>query len=182
MAQLAMQPRAGQRPPALQRSRRHAHHVGRLFDAHAGKVAKLHDFRLLRIELLELVDCFVERGEHRFGIGGKRQRVGDRDAVHAAPAFLRAPGAGALDQNLPHRSRGDAHEMTLIVPGGAGLSETQVRFMDERRRLKRLAGALAAHVGRRNAPKLVVDDRRNIFRLRRFIGHAAFGVDSSRAS
>ena len=41
--------------------------------------------------------------------------------------------------------------------------------MDERR-LQRLPGTLPAHIGRRNPPQLVVDERRNFFSGRRVVG------------
>ena len=47
--------------------------VGGFFDAHAGEVAQLDDLRLLGVDLFELVDGFIERRQHRLGIGGERR-------------------------------------------------------------------------------------------------------------
>jgi hypothetical protein len=69
----AEQPRARERPAALQCRGGHAHHVGGLFDAHAGEIAELDDLRLLGIDFLEPAHRLVERRQHRLGIGRQRQ-------------------------------------------------------------------------------------------------------------
>jgi hypothetical protein len=92
--------------------------------------------------------------------------------MHAAPPFLRAPGARALYQNLAHRSRSNADEVPLIVPWRARLGQTHIRFVDQRRGLQRLPRALTPHEGGGDASQLVVDKRRDILSLRRFfVGH-----------
>ena len=84
----------------------------------------------------------------------------ERDAVACASTLLRVAGAGSLDENLAHRVRRDGAEMRAVLPPpGLVLQETQVRLMDERRRLQRLAGPLATEITRRKAPELLVHDR-----------------------
>ena len=69
----------------------------------------------------------------------------ERDAVPRAAALLRVARARPLDQDLAHRVRRDGAEVRAVLPAaGLVLQEAQVGFVDERRRLQRLAGPLAA--------------------------------------
>ena len=77
-----------------------------------------------------------------------------------------APRARALDENLPHRSRGDADEVPLVVPRRAGARQPQIRLVHERGRLQRLPRPLAPHVGGREAAQLVIDPRREVMYAR----------------
>jgi hypothetical protein len=76
-----------------------------------------------------------------------RQRIGQRDAVQSGPPFLRAARPRALDQNLPHRSGGDADEVALVVPRRTRARQPEVCLVDESCRLQRLTGSFAPHVG-----------------------------------
>ena len=139
---------------------RHAERVGRFVDAVAGEVAQLDDARLLRIQALEPLERFVERGQHRVLHRRADERFAERHAIERRPSLLRAARARALHQNLAHRSRGDADEMPLVVPRRAGARQAQVHLVDQRRRLQRLPRPLAPHVGAGETPQLVIHARR----------------------
>ena len=88
------------------------------------------------------------------------ERFVERDARAAAAALLGAARAGALDQDLPHRVRGDRAEVRPVLPAArAILEQSKVGLVHERRRLQRLARTFASQVARRQPPKLLVDDR-----------------------
>jgi hypothetical protein len=60
---------------------------------------------------------------------------------------LAAPRApGAVDQDLPHRSRRNRHEVIAVLPDGRCVGEAEIRFVDQRGRLQRLARSLASQV------------------------------------
>ena len=88
-----------------------------------------------------------------------RDRVGERHAVHARPALLRAARPRPLDQNLAHRAGRDAEEVPPVGPRRARAGQLEKGLVHERRRLKRLTGTLATHIGASQAPQLVVDER-----------------------
>src|SRR5262249_9151843 len=90
------------------------------------------------------------------------------------PPLLRAAGARAFDEDLTHRSCGDADEVALVVPRRAGVRESDVGLVDERRRLQRLAGAFTAHVTGRDAAQLVVHERGERVGVGRGSGHFAY--------
>src|SRR5262249_37811362 len=129
-----------------------------LFDAQAREKAELDEPRQLCIDLLEPLDRLVERGKHRVLVRGEGKRIGQRDAIERRPSFLRASRPGAFDENLAHRSRRDADEVTPVVPWRARVGETQIRLVDERRRLQCLSRSLAPYVGASEAAELLIDE------------------------
>ena len=107
----------------------------------------------------------VQRGVERDHVDGalRRRRLQpfvERDARLAAAALQRVARARALDQDLPHRVRRDRAEVRAVLPAlRAVLQQLQVRLVDERRRLQRLARALALEIVRGEPPQLGVDQR-----------------------
>ena len=114
----------------------------------------------LGIERREPIERLVERDEIDRSLAAGHERLVERDALARAAALLRAAGACALDQNLAHRMRRDRAEVRAVLPPSRFvLHETQIRLVDERRGLQRLAGTLAAQITRGKPPQLLVDDR-----------------------
>ena len=161
VAELAEQPCPRQGPAAFEGRGRHVHRRRRFLDAEAAKEPQLDDARLLGIDRFE-----PRRAPHRAReawrprCGADDQRIDERHPVEPAPPLLRAARARPLDENLPHRPRGDPDEVAFVLPGRAGARQPEIGLVHERGRLKRLAGPLAAHVGARQPPQLVVDLRR----------------------
>ena len=108
------------------------------------------------------VKRLVQRRKHGVLAAGANQRVDQRHPVEAAPPLLRAARARPLDQDLPHRPRGDPDEVAFVVPRRARTRQPEVGLVHERRGLKGLARPLAAHEGPRQAPQLVVHLRRQL--------------------
>ena len=80
-----------------------------------------------------------------------------------AAALGGVPRARALHQNLPHRERRDGEEVRAVLPVVRVLGDQpDVGFVDERRRLQRLPGLLAAEVRRGQPAQLVVDERHQL--------------------
>ncbi len=102
-------------------------------------------------------------------VGEERHLVANLEsdrAVVTATLQTRA-GPRVVDQNAPHRLRGDreegiaigSHELTL-------LHEPKVDLVDERSRGECMAGRFAVELSSRNLPQLVIDERYDS--LRRF--------------
>ena len=65
-----------------------------------------------------------------------------------------------VDEDAAHRLRRHGEEMGAVLPVHAlVIDQPQVGFVDQRRRLQAVAGALAPHVVVRQTTELVVDDR-----------------------
>jgi hypothetical protein len=67
-----------------------------------------------------------------------------------------------VDEDAAHDLRGDGVEVRAALPPGLRAvlpGEPQVRLVDERRRLERVARPLAAHLPARDAAQLGVDER-----------------------
>src|SRR5215471_12105072 len=93
--------------------------------------------------------------------------------METRPPLLCTASARAFDQNLAHRSRGDADEMALVGPGRAGVRQPHIRLVDERGGLQRLTRTFPPHVGRRKASQLVVNERGEGVSVLRAAGHFA---------
>ena len=66
-----------------------------------------------------------------------------------------------VDEDAAHGLRRCRHEMSPVLPLHAFVvDQPHVGFIDQRRRLQAVAGALALHVVVRQTAELVVDDRR----------------------
>ncbi len=92
------------------------------------------------------------------------ERARARGAQKRGGARQRVTRTRALDQDLPHGVRRDRAEVRAVLPTlRAILQELHVRFVDERRRLQRLPGALPLQIMRGEAPQLGVHERHERF-------------------
>src|SRR5262245_21546643 len=144
----APEERACERPVALGRAQRHSEQLGGILHLEPAVVAQLDEARLPRIEARELVERRVERDEVERALLEHRERVVERNRpprrAVAAPPLLPPLPARVVDQDPPHRLRRDAEELSAVLEAdGALLQELQVRLVDERRRLERVALPLA---------------------------------------
>ena len=86
----------------------------------------------------------------------------ERHELRAPAALRRCLRARQVDQHTPHRAGSDGEKVVAIVPIDLlRLVQPQECFMDERRRLKRVARALTVHVLRRTRSELVVQHGRH---------------------
>src|SRR5205814_8691097 len=82
----------------------------------------------------------------------------DWTSTTASPGCLSCPCV--VNQDVTHRLCGDAKEMGAILKVFLFLFDhAQVRFMDERGRLQRMAGILLVHVTLSHLSQFVIDER-----------------------
>ena len=75
-------------------------------------------------------------------------------------AFARVVSAGLIHEDLAHETCGQREQVCTIPQVNAiEVHEPQVGFVDERRRLKKVAGAFRAEVRVRDAAQLVIHQR-----------------------
>jgi hypothetical protein len=85
-------------------------------------------------------------------------RFFQRHALHAASAFQVVPPR-ILHQDPPHHLGRDREKMGAILPPHAlVIHQTQVSFIDQRRGLEAVAGALAPHVTAGQAVELIINN------------------------
>lgn len=77
------------------------------------------------------------------------------------PSVLeRGRARGRLDEDLPHRPRGDAEEVRAALERQVrALEEPEVRLVHEGRGLERVPGPLEPRVPARDAPEVGIDER-----------------------
>ena len=74
--------------------------------------------------------------------------------------FVRVVATGVVDEDPPHDLCGDTKEMRPTPPIDLPLiDESQIHFVDERRRLQRVPHPLAAKLAARNAAQLGIHQR-----------------------
>jgi len=90
------------------------------------------------------------------------------DRSRASASLGVSDPAGVVDEDAPHHARRDAEEVRPVLPARLALANVaQVRLVDERSRLKGVAGPLATHEPMREQPKLALDQRREALEGRR---------------
>ena len=82
----------------------------------------------------------------------------ERGHDHAAAVLVARVAARMIDQDAPHHVAAIAKKCARSRQA-VHVDEPQVRFVGERRRLQRVAGALGLHVVVGEAMQLVVDDQ-----------------------
>jgi hypothetical protein len=79
--------------------------------------------------------------------------------------FERVTVTRMIDEDPPHRAGGKRYEMFAILPCALGqIREAKIGFVDERGRLKRVVGALAAQRSRSQTAQFVLDARKQLSR------------------
>jgi len=65
-----------------------------------------------------------------------------------------------VDQNAPHHAGGNRQEMRAVLPRDIfGIDEPEIRFVDQRRRLKAVPDALSGHAPSGDLVKLALYER-----------------------
>src|SRR6267142_2383984 len=158
-SQLAEQPRSGHPPVAGHGIGGHVENLRGLFDGQTGEELQLDHLHFACIEFGEAIQCAVERNEiDQRGIAGGDIGV-ERDVDGSGPALGRAMLADQFHQQPPHRSPGDREEMVPVLPVHlVRVGEPHECLVDQRGRLKRVAGARATDAALRFAPQFAVKD------------------------
>ena len=107
-------------------------------------------------------------------LAARQQAFVERDPLPRAAALLRAACACALDQDLAHGVRRDGAEVRAVLPAPRlVLHQAKVGLVNERRRLQRLTGPLAAQIIGGEPPQLLIHDRQQRVHRLPVIGHQA---------
>jgi len=115
---------------------------------------------LFRVARNRITDLYRTRTPERLEL---EDLLPSPDAGPVTEARLTVPRPCALDENLPHRERGDGEEVRAAVELADALGgEADEGLVDERGGLNGLPRPLAPHVAGRDAPQLVVDERHQI--------------------
>jgi hypothetical protein len=130
-------------------------------DAQAAKDAQFDDTTSPRIECRQGIERVVKRNEvAAAALRRPDERVAQRHSPEAAASLEVAPGARALDEDVPHEPGGECEEVRTIPQAHAGtLDEAQIGFVDERGGLERVAGGFAPHMPPRQLTQIPVNQR-----------------------
>ncbi len=117
-----------------------------------------------RVDCLELAERVVH-GEHEVDVGAHRLVVDGRRDEGPAATLGRASPPRVIDEDLPHRGRGDCEEVRTTLDAVLG-RELHPRLVHERRRVERPRFA-SAKLARREPPKDRVDRAEGLVARRR---------------
>jgi len=161
--QFAVQPGAGEGPPALGGGDGDAQRAGRLGGGQAGEEAELDQAGLVRLLGGQAGQGGVEVEQVLGGLG---------DAVellqrHAPPPPAVLDGllaAGVVDEDVPHGLGTGGVEVVAALPGALDIpaDEAEVGIVDEGGGLERLARRLVGQALGGELPQLVVDERQEL--------------------
>ena len=155
----SIQPQFRGRPVTLHGRRRNAEGFGGFLDRQADEESELDDPALLWIDGREAFERVVQRddvnralrGDHMFVKGGHGK---------AGAALVSRPLTRVIHQDAAHQRSGHREKVGAIPPLQAvNPGQPQIQLVDQRRRLQRVAVALAAHVVVGEPAQLFVDDR-----------------------
>src|SRR5262252_1002070 len=113
---LAVQPRLRLGPITLDGASAHAECRCCFILRQAAKEPAFHDLRLSRIEVAQMIERFIERDQELRAVldcdlGRLERNTPKRTASLECPDRPRV-----VDENVPHRHRGDRHELALAGP------------------------------------------------------------------
>jgi hypothetical protein len=90
------------------------------------------------------------------------------DPLIAAAAFARLTFARRIHQDAPHEAGRDGEKVRAVLPGDLSrVNKAQVGFIDKRRGLQGVPGALLPHKTSGNPAQFGVDERDQPFQRRR---------------
>jgi len=178
-AQRVIEPRAGERPVPLHRGLRGSERTCGLGHGQPREAAALHDPRLSKTVPGELGKSAVE-GEHVVQ-GHRRRREAVREGQVSRPSAPLGPGSRprVIDEDSPHDAGGHGEEVDAVFPVHLlNVDQTDVRFVDQRRRAQGVPGPLTGQLGGRETTKLLIDERNG--RVQRIRGPGGVGPEKSR--
>jgi hypothetical protein len=158
--QATIEPRLGQGPFALDRSRRYLERFGRLGDVESGEESEFDDAALPGVDGGQCFERLIE-GEHvharRLSSGRHVLQTHDRGA--AATLFGMLP-AGVIDEDLTHQLRRHRKKVRPVLQRQSlHVHEPQVDLVHERRRLEGVAWLFSLEMAARHAAQLVIHER-----------------------
>ncbi len=131
----------------------------------AREVTQQNDLRTAGVRLRQPPQRLID-GEYIIGLRVNRKFVRiELDTLAVAAALDTRLPPGLLDEDVPHCLSGRPEEMPPPFPSRITRpDETQIRLVDQRRRLQRVARRRLRHSGRRQAAKLGVHQRQQLLR------------------
>lgn len=127
--------------------RRDPERLGRFLDRQTAEEPQLDEPGLLGIDGGQPGERRVDRQQINGSLLTGDEPLVQRDPRVVTAPLLRAPRAGPLDEDLPHRDRGNGDETRTCLPILLlVLDETEIGLVDERRGLQRLARPLTSQV------------------------------------
>ena len=115
------------------------------------------------VNLRETLEGHIDR-QHLFDLRVAQERHVvsglEPDGTVVAATLQTRARPRVVDQNAPHRLRGDRQEVVAIRGGELPLlQEPEVDLVDQRGGRERVTGRLAAELSPRNLTQLVIDER-----------------------
>src|SRR6476620_6796275 len=128
-------------------------------DRESAKRAKLDDPGQLSVDLLQAIECVIQREDGYLVWRGDVFHLVDGDAGHTLAPLVGAVTTGVIDQDPAHDLSRDTKEMCAILPIDLALvNQSNVRLMDQGRRLQGVIGPLPSKLPRGDATELRVDE------------------------
>jgi hypothetical protein len=124
------------------------------------EIAQFDDLPLLGVNPLQQVERVIQR--HHVHLLGSGQFPGVFDTNRRLPATALGPVAGAriVDEDLAHQVGGHGQKLYLAIPAGLALGgHAEPGLVDQRRRLQRVVGPLAAQTARGEPAEFLVKQR-----------------------
>ena len=157
IAQFRVEPRSGESPPAFGCRKRDTESIGGFRHGKTAEEAQGNELGFARFDSGESFERFAESDDL---LRSLRNRVPIRqvDTLPLAAALVRVLGTGVIDQDVPHRFRGNAEEVAAILEWLAA-RQPHPDFVKEGRRVERLPRFFTRHLHGRKAAQFVVDKR-----------------------
>ena len=166
-SELTEQPGLGQLHVAHDRVDRHVENGGSLLHAQAAEKAEFDDTTFSLVHGCQGGQGVVERHQVPAAIVRDRESVDERHLHGPAASLLVLATARVVNEYPPHQPRRHRKEVVPILPvDPPGIDQAHVRFIQERRRLQAVAGALAPHAGHSDPVELGVHQRNEAFERR----------------
>lgn len=155
---LAPQPRARELPAAFHRARRKSRHRRRFLHREAAEEPQLDDLCLLAVPQRKPFEGRIERHQVLGALLEHTRLLEQRDRTFAAASPLGMAFLGVMHEHSAHRARGGRKKMPAALPAIVALpNQLHPRLVDERGRLKRVAGALPAQISLGEIAKVAVE-------------------------
>ena len=159
-AQFALEPRARQRPLALDRGRRDVEGLGCLADRQAAEETEFDHLCRPGVEIGQPRQGLVECEQVDGGLVGAGHILVERQTDWRIPTFDRGPRAAALHQNPAHGDRRDGGKVRAIFPwASSGSREPEIGFVDERCGLDGLSRRIVPDITPGHPTQLLIHER-----------------------
>jgi len=159
IGQALVEPRAAGLPFPFDRRRRDAECLRGLAKGEAPEKPQLRHLRLSRIQRCQFRQGSIQIKDINIAWLALGQCIVERHASLPTGPLDHLPASRAVDENATHHHRGDPEELRPVLPGRVVLiDQPNVRLVHERRRLQRVAGALAPQICRRPATQLLINE------------------------